>query len=58
MKYSMNYYSKKSLEYKDAYNQEPEVLESVAKREKKRTPAENTNKETSCFQFVVPWQLP
>lgn len=58
MNYSMNYYSKKNLENKDIYHQDPEVLESVTNREKKRTTAGNTKKETSPFQFVVPWQLP
>ncbi len=58
MKYSTNYYSKKSLEANDTYNQVPGILESLTKKEKKRFITGFINKEISRNEFVVPWQLP
>ena len=58
MKYSMNYYPKKSMEVIESHNQEAEILESFRAREKKVITSQKPGNENNRFQFVVPWQLP
>lgn len=57
MKYSMNYYSKKSRDMVEFYRKNPDVPVAFINEDKKNIDDDYPVYEINSHEFVVPWQM-